>query len=571
VGASCSLGVLVHLEEPGEVENRVWLESSATHVDEARFVARGQEKGMTVSGDLRFGRIRVGTTRDLTVSVRAVTDAGLTGVHASVAGGPQFSVLENACAGVTLARDSGCEITIRYAPTSVGTHTATITALADDVEPLDVEVKGLADEPVPVVTPDAIPFGIMEVGDVEDVEVWVDTLTVPFTVTDVSVTGSAFSVRNDACTDRLVDFGCRLFVRAAPTQARSYSGRLRFETDAGVTLDVPLSVTTNPRRMTLTPTSISVTAPTGGSTDFEIMVTNVGTSHLPMRGTSLATGSYPGGRFTVTSNECFQQSLLPGGTCIVALTFTAGTDIGAAHEAEVSIFNSGGHQVVALTGRTVAPNDDLEPGVPRIENVTVRPLRTGRTPSSPWTARIAWTRDVPLGIDASGTTYEIATRPASGGSWRTVHRGRATTADIPVLPGRVDIRIRATNKGHASYRTITTDRSVADLRTASSRWTRLRDRSSLGGAVMRARSSRAKAGVERSMRGLAIVARTSRSRGVFDVYVNGDKVDRVELAPGDPRWRRVVWQRTFSSRTTRHVEVRVISGRVEIDGWIIER
>ncbi|MFZ4721072.1 MAG: choice-of-anchor D domain-containing protein [Ilumatobacteraceae bacterium] len=78
-----------------------------------------------------FGVVTVGTAISRTLTVRNVGPAPLHVSNASITGTNrgQFAITANGCTGVAVAAGAACAITVRYRPTTAGTHVAQLTVV----------------------------------------------------------------------------------------------------------------------------------------------------------------------------------------------------------------------------------------------------------------------------------------------------------------------------------------------------------------------------------------------------------------------------------------------------------
>ncbi len=93
-----------------------------------------------------------------------------------------------------------------------------------------------------------------------------------------------------------------------------------------------------------------------------------------------------------------------------------------------------------------------------------------------------------------------------------------------------------------------------------------------GGAARRSGTAGARATLSFTGRAVAWIARTGPNRGVATVYVNGTKVDTIDLYAPAYGNQRVVWARNWSSSAARTVTIRVAGspGRplVDVDAFV---
>jgi hypothetical protein len=104
-------------------------------------------------------------------------------------------------------------------------------------------------------------------------------------------------------------------------------------------------------------------------------------------------------------------------------------------------------------------------------------------------------------------------------------------------------------------------------------WSRLTSTGALGGRVMRSTAKGAKATVTIIGRAVAIVAPRGPGRGRAAVYVDGRYATTIDLGASSLRPRTVVFARSWSTRGTHRIVVKVLgtSGRpaVALDGFVV--
>jgi hypothetical protein len=576
-GASCSVKAALRFDRPMSVELRLGLDTSAAHTDHVTFKATGIDIGLRIHPErLRFSPTRPGRTDELSVTMSRIGTLDLTRVTATVSGTPAISVVSNTCVDATLDAEHGCELVLRFAPNSAGTHSGTLRVTSDQIAPVEEELTGPAIEPLPLRYPERLDLGSIALGaHVDaDIDIWSDSHT-GFEVHDVAITGSSgFSIRIDQCSpDPLIDGGgCLIRVRAKPTAIGHASGVLNIPTDTGTTLQVPLTMTGRAQELLLAPASLSFSIPRSSSIDREVVVTNVSTDPVTMRGTAVTHGGSGTGTFTVVTNTCRDLVLAPGATCVVGVSYSSDITAGE-RSGELTIFSARGMYALALTGRTTATGTPGRPGVPEIGTVSIRAVGVPTRVSASWTGRIAWTRTMPVGLDASGTVYSVRVRQGAG-AWRTAYKGKRTSADIKLPPGTVTVHVIARNGDlESAPGTTVVSRRLIDLRTAPRHWSVVRDTRALGGRVLRATTGGAKLSYVPTSRasGVAVVVRGGSRKGVFDVVIDGRKVARVTVPAGKLRSRKIAWQRYGSPGSISRIEIRAVSGTVEIDGLMLAR
>jgi len=182
---------------------------------------------------LSFAQQQIGTT-SASQSVTLTNSGGvpLTLIAASVSPG-DFSVV-NAC-GNSLAAHATCAFNITFAPTAIGSRTATMT-ITDQFHYQTVALNGTGIAgPGVSLTPVSLSFAATGVG----LTALAQTLTltnngsVPLTVTKVAVS-AGFTIALNSCTTTLpAATGCSLTIVFAPTTPGPIAGTLTFTDNAG--------------------------------------------------------------------------------------------------------------------------------------------------------------------------------------------------------------------------------------------------------------------------------------------------------------------------------------------------
>ncbi|MBS1824706.1 MAG: choice-of-anchor D domain-containing protein [Acidobacteria bacterium] len=129
----------------------------------------------TSPSSLDFGALPVGQRRDLTLTVSNTGTAPLT-ISSPAFSSPLFTLVSPTFP-VTLAAAAQQVLTIRYAPTAAGSHSATFTILSNDPNRASVAIPlaGRGDAPAPVISiaPANLDFGAVSVGQTRQLSITV--------------------------------------------------------------------------------------------------------------------------------------------------------------------------------------------------------------------------------------------------------------------------------------------------------------------------------------------------------------------------------------------------------------
>jgi hypothetical protein len=155
----------------------------------------------------------------------------------------------NTCAGASLAANATCQVLVRFAPTTTGTRTASVTIPTNAAgSPSTVALSGTGIAPQADVTPTSIDFGIGTVGVSSGPQVvtLANQGTADMHVSGLSLSGAApgdFTTSGDTCTGATVapDASCTVSVSFKPTATGSRGASLTFATDSAVAAVVALS------------------------------------------------------------------------------------------------------------------------------------------------------------------------------------------------------------------------------------------------------------------------------------------------------------------------------------------
>jgi hypothetical protein len=573
-GESCSTAYYVTMEESGPASGRFEMDSSASQVDWVTVRVRGAETGMRVSRDkVAFQPLRVGFSTDSDpFSAVSLGSDPLHHVTATISGSNAFSFAANDCHDVAVVRYEPCQMVIRYSPTEEGSDTGVLHVVSDSTPAIDLPLSGSGKVAVVSVDGQRLDYKDTRVGEFKDLSFAIKANVGPVSVESVSfdVDTRVFSVVKDRCS--VGPFGeksCAITVRAAPYRNEAWADTIRVVTDAG-TLSVPLTVTGTPRLVRVSPDAVAFDVALGGSMDVEFTVANVSDTTVSVRKPKITQPSVGYGRFDIVASTCTGIDLAPHDTCRVGVAYV-GYDRAGEDLAELSLAIANDGTVAAgLQGYVAGGFDSVE--VPDVGGIVdVQPTRVGATSSAAWKARVTWTRRTVARADTRGVTWEVATRSGTG-PWRIVYRGKRQGADLAVRPGHAQFRIRARKGSKASaWRTIVADRVVDDQRATPTGWSKVRSSTALGGSVLRNKRADASLTKRGSMRGIALILRTGRYASTFDVLVDGRRVATVEQTKGSGKDRVVAWRYAWSKRGTHRVQIRMRSGKADVDGWLVAR
>jgi hypothetical protein len=145
------------------------------------------------------------------------------------------------------------------------------------------------------------------------------------------------------------------------------------------------------------------------------------------------------------------------------------------------------------------------------------------------------------------------------------------TAGVSVGAAGSDVRVRSRNGSKVSRWVVASVAVgiVADQRLVPSGWKRVKDGASLGGYVVRSRKVGSRLSFKRSWSAVGVIARPSQA-STFEVWVDGRQVRTVTVPKHSGLRRAVVFEFGYGNRKVRKFEIRVRSGTLDLDGWIIK-
>ena len=206
------------------------------------------------SSTLSFGSTTSGNTKDLSVTV---TNSGAASLHigtASITSTTYYSKQTDTCSGQTIAASGTCSITVRFAPSTTGTLSTTMTIPSDggrtDLQTSTNRTVTLTGSGVAAptasasVSPSSIEFGSVTIGQnssTQSITVTSNGTGLSLSIGAVSLQGggsSHFQITAETCTTSspvAVDGTCTVTVRFSPTTSGSKTDVLRITSNSGRT------------------------------------------------------------------------------------------------------------------------------------------------------------------------------------------------------------------------------------------------------------------------------------------------------------------------------------------------
>jgi|GEM_PF-1992579 len=330
-----------------------------------------------------------------------VDGAALVGAEAG-----QFELDQESCEDIALEPGETCVLSVTFAPTAGGAHTAEIEVLSDAETTIRGEVEGSGRvEPGIVRSPDHLGFGVQSAGAGPGAP---QTITVestgatPLHVGNVELGGSMagqFEIVRDGCGGTTIAPGAQCSVEVAfnPTELGGQAAHLSIQNDAGAPVDTSLAGTAYPNPgIAVDPAVLDFgnqIAAAGPGAPRTITVESTGTTPLQM-----ADPAFEGAdadQFQIVANGCAGAALEPGESCDIEVAFAPTSIGGKSADLVVNSNNTQGWgpPTVALTGTgTETPRspeeekpDETKPDETKPDDAKTVPAEDGAkpTPSTP--------------------------------------------------------------------------------------------------------------------------------------------------------------------------------------------
>ncbi len=326
------------------------------------------------AGDLKisptsndFGALVLGSASS-TVMFTVRNDGGAaTGIVTSQLGGTdstQFAVVADGCAGNTLAPASTCTITVRFAPTTMGSKSASLTVQSSPGGAAVAQLTGIARLPATLtMTPQTFDFGDVTLPAMSTPQSFSVTNTGGVTSpTLTSVLAGAdmthFMIMADTCNGMTLAAAqsCTVSVLFKPTTRGVKSSLLRVTPMGSTALAATLTGSAlAAASLASQPMAVGFgNVVTGGTGTVVVTLSNPGDIATGTV-TTMVTGA-DAALFTMSANTCAGVPLMPGATCTLTLTFSPTATTAGARAATLSVAATpGGPLSVMLTGTGLPP------------------------------------------------------------------------------------------------------------------------------------------------------------------------------------------------------------------------
>lgn len=362
-------------------------------------------------------------------------------------GGPdpgEFTLANDDCSGATVSAGGSCTFQALFTPQSGpglrGAQSATVS-IDDNAgdDPVTVGLSGMAEAPLIGISPSPLDFGDVPVGT---------STTRPVAVTNngggtlaigaVTPSGDGYSLISNGCAGAQLTAGqsCDLTIGFDSTVVGPANGSLTvMSNDPDQQTPTPVALTANGTQPAVGFSGNAAFNADKGTTSAPqtITVSNTGTGPLSITGVSLG-GTDPGS-FAISTDGCSGQTIPAGGSCGVALTFTASDPNPKSATLLVADNAPDSPQGDALTGTANVPGVSITP-----ESVAFNSVQAGRvTAAAKITVKNTGTAALKIGaITIAGTQAKNFIKAPQGTgdtcSHKTIAIGGSCSVSVTFSP-----------------------------------------------------------------------------------------------------------------------------------------
>ncbi len=432
-GSMKTVKVIFKPNQSGTIRDKLTVEAKDTDSKFLNLTGVGVEHGtpeltLSPSSVLSFGKVAVGSRKDLKVTVKNTGTGALVVTSASLASRTEFLIGASAWTNKVLAPGESGEIALGFKPTSAGDKSDVLT-VATNAGTKTVKLTGSGTStgaPAISISNSGLAFGSVAVGASKTATFTIsNTGTAPLNVTSISVSlGSAqYSVDTNSAT---VEPGSSATVTVTfkPTSTGSKSGTIAIEAEGiNKSMAVILSGTGSSAAapiLTLSPSSSTIgfgEVPVGTRKDFRLTVKNTGTANLVVTSATLASRT----EFLIGSTAWSNKTLAPGESGEIALAFKPTS---AGNKSDVlTIVTNAGNKTINLSGAglsTGSPDISMSPSSLSFGNVAVGAYKTATfTISNPGSAPLNVT-SISIGTGTGQYSVNLNSTTVSAGSSKTV-------------------------------------------------------------------------------------------------------------------------------------------------------
>jgi uncharacterized protein (DUF58 family) len=301
-----------------------------------------------------FGNVNAGSSATQTVQLSNTGNSSVT-ISQITASGTAISV-SGAATPVTLAPSQSVALTAKFAPTTSGTTTGSLTVTNSDGVNAIASITGTGVQAGLTVTPSSVSFGSVVAGSTNSQTVQVkNSGTGTLTISQATVSGAGFSLTGMALPMNLAPGQSGNFnVQYAPQGTGSVTGAVSILSNAPnspTVLALSATGTTATVTISVSPGSLSFGSLTTGSvTTQPLTITNTGNANVSISSVSATTG----GAFSIASGAG-AVTVSPKQSTSVSVQFaptSAGSKVGSVTIASNA---TGSLSSVSLAGTAVAP------------------------------------------------------------------------------------------------------------------------------------------------------------------------------------------------------------------------
>jgi hypothetical protein len=272
--------------------------------------------------------------------------------------------LTDPCSGKPLGAGASCQVTVAFAPATIGSKTATLAGTTSDAGTATASLTGTAAAGAAfAVTPATYDFGSTPGGTATAAASFTVTNTggVPSGTPSIAVTGANagdFTVSQSTCTAALAAAAkCTFAVTFKPTTTAAESATATVSATGTTSGTASLSGTgLAPAAIALSPATVTFGSVLQGhsSPDQTVTLTNGGGVTTGPLAVSL--GGTNAGAFAVDADTCTGATLAPMGTCTIAARFSPPAGLAGSVQGTLDVTgNPGGATAAMLTGVALAP------------------------------------------------------------------------------------------------------------------------------------------------------------------------------------------------------------------------
>ena len=370
-GQSTSFAAKFAPGSTGSTSGSISITSNATNPNlSIALIGSGVQGQLSASpASVSFGSVQLGNTSSVTV---ALTNTGTASVSISSgsASGAGFSL--SGLSAATLAPGQSTSFSAKFAPTTAGTASGSISILSDAPgSPLTIALSGSGAQAQPGLTinPTSVPFGNVSVGSSASQNV---TLTNSgsgaLNITAATASGTGFSLSGLGAQTINPGASVTFSAKFSPTTAGNATGSISISSNApGSPATIALSGSGVQGQLTANPSSANFgNVSTGNSNSQTITLTNGGSATVTV---SQANVTGPG--FSTTGMPALPMSINPGANKTFNIVF-APTATGSV-TGTVTLANDGPNSPLSITlsgtGQTATQLLSANPGSLNFNNV----------------------------------------------------------------------------------------------------------------------------------------------------------------------------------------------------------